>query len=213
MDANELISRLHWLGHDSFRLDGPPVIYFDPWRLTGDLPVADLILVSHAHDDHCSPDDIEKIRGPATVIIADAGAAERLTGAQVVGPGDRLGVAGVDVEAVPAYNLNKFRSPGVPFHPKAARNVGYVVTIEGVRIYHAGDSDHTPEMSDIDCDVALLPVSGTYVMTVEEAVEAAKALEPCIVVPMHFGSGIGTATDGHRFRELYAGDVVVLEAE
>jgi L-ascorbate metabolism protein UlaG (beta-lactamase superfamily) len=213
MDAKELIGKLHWLGHDSFRLDGPPVIYFDPWKLEGELPTADLVLVTHEHHDHCSPDDIEKVRGPDTVIVADAGAAARLPGAQIVGPGDRLGVAGVEIEAVPAYNLNKFRSPGVPFHPKAARHIGYVVTIDGVRVYHAGDTDHTPEMSDIGCDVALLPVSGTYVMTVDEAVEAAQAIDASIVVPMHFGSGIGRSNDGLLFSEKYSGEVVVLEAE
>ncbi len=213
MDAKELVSRLHWLGHDSFRLDGPPVIYFDPWRLSGRPPRADLVLVSHEHSDHCSPKDVKKVSGPETVVIANAGAAKKLRGAQAVRPGDRLTAAGVEIEAVRAYNVSKFRSPGVPFHPKEAEHVGYVVTVDGVRIYFTGDTDHIPEMADIACDVALLPVSGTYVMTVEEAAEAARTLRPQIVVPMHYGSGIGTADDGRRFTELYEGEVVVLTAE
>jgi L-ascorbate metabolism protein UlaG (beta-lactamase superfamily) len=213
MTARELVRRLHWLGHDSFRLDGETVIYFDPWKLKGGLPQADLVLVSHEHHDHCSPDDVEKVSGPGTVVLAGGDSAAQLPGARAVRPGDRLTVAGIDVEAVHAYNVNKFRSPGVPFHPREAAHVGYVVTVEGVRLYFTGDSDHIPEMADITCDVALLPVSGTYVMTAEEAVDAARTLAPQIVVPMHFGSGIGTAGDGGRFAQLYGGDVVVLQAE
>jgi L-ascorbate metabolism protein UlaG (beta-lactamase superfamily) len=213
MDAKELVNRLHWLGHDSFRLDGPPVIYFDPWKLKGRLPTADLVLVSHEHADHCSPDDVKKISGPDTIVIAAATAVEKLPGARAVRPGDRLTVAGVEIEAVRAYNVNKFRTPGVPFHPPEAGHVGYVVTVNGVSVYFAGDTDHIPEMADIACDVALLPVSGTYVMTVEESADAARTISPEIVVPMHYGSGIGTSNDGQRFTELYRGNVVLLSAE
>lgn len=213
MKAEDLLKRLHWLGHDSFRLDGPPVIYFDPWKLRGKPPVADLVLVSHEHFDHCSPEDIAKVSGPNTVVLAGGNAAAQLRGARAVRPGDRLTVAGVEVEAVPAYNVNKFRAPGMPFHPRSAGHVGYVVTVEGVRIYFAGDTDAIPEMAQISCDIALLPVSGTYVMTVEEAVEAARMLKPQIVVPMHYGAGIGTPQDGERFAHLYSGRTVVLAAE
>ncbi len=213
MTANDLVGRLHWLGHDSFRLDGEAVIYFDPWKLKRGLPQADLVLVSHEHHDHCSPDDVAKVRGPDTVVLAGGAAAADLPGARSVRPGDRLTAAGVEVEAVHAYNVDKFRSPGVPFHPRGAGHVGYVLTVEGVRLYFTGDSDHIPEMADITCDVALLPVSGIYVMTAEEAVDAARTLAPEIVVPMHFGSGIGTAGDGDRFARLYDGEVVVLRAE
>jgi L-ascorbate metabolism protein UlaG (beta-lactamase superfamily) len=213
MDVDSLLHELHWLGHDSFRLDGPAVIYFDPWKLKGRLPVADLVLVSHEHQDHCSPSDIRKVSGPDTTIIANATAAQKLDGARVVRPGDSLAIAGVEVEAVRAYNVNKFRSPGVPFHPREADHVGYVVSVGAVRIYFAGDTDHIPEIADIACDVALLPVSGTYVMTVDEAAEAARTLSPQIVVPMHYGSGIGTAGDGQRLTELYRGRVELLRQE
>jgi L-ascorbate metabolism protein UlaG (beta-lactamase superfamily) len=210
MHAQGLVDRLHWLGHDSFRLDGPPVIYFDPWKLTGSPKEADIVLVSHEHHDHCSPDDVEKVSGPDTVVIASASAAVRLPGARVVAPGDRLSVAGVEIEAVRAYNVNKFRSPGVPFHPREAQHVGYVVTVDGMRLYFAGDTDHIPEMREIGCDVALLPVSGIYVMTADEAVDAARDLSPQIVIPMHYGSGIGEADDGSRFAAMYGGEVTVL---
>jgi L-ascorbate metabolism protein UlaG (beta-lactamase superfamily) len=213
MKAKELIGRLHWLGHDSFRLDGPPVIYFDPWKLRGKPHIADLVLISHEHSDHCSPADVKRLSGPDTVVLAGGSAAEKLDRARKVRPGGQLSVAGVKVQMVHAYNVNKFRSPGVPFHPQDAGHVGYVVTVDGVRIYFAGDTDHIPEMRDIACDVALLPVSGTYVMTVEEAAEAARVLSPSIVVPMHYGAGIGTVDDGQLLAELYEGEVVVLQPE
>lgn len=213
MKAEELVGTLHWLGHDSFRLEGPPAIYFDPWKLKGTPPRADLVLVSHEHHDHCSPDDVQKVSGPDTVVVCNKGSAEKLPGARVVRPGDRLTAAGVEVEAVRAYNISKFRAPGVPFHPREADHVGYIVTVEGVRIYFAGDTDHIPEMAEFACDVALLPVSGKYVMTVEEAAGAARTLSPQIVVPMHYGSGIGTADDGERLTGLYDGKVVLLTAE
>jgi L-ascorbate metabolism protein UlaG (beta-lactamase superfamily) len=89
--------------------------------------------------------------------------------------------------------------------------VGYIVTVGGLRLYFAGDTDHIPEMADIDCDVALLPVSGHYVMTAAEAADAARTIQPQVVIPMHFGSGIGTEDDGHTFSGLYSGRVVVLE--
>jgi L-ascorbate metabolism protein UlaG (beta-lactamase superfamily) len=147
------------------------------------------------------------------VVVANAGAAQELPGARTVRPGDRLTVAGVEIEAVPAYNVNKFRSPGVPFHPREAEHVGYVVTVGGVRVYFSGDTDPIPEQAEIDCHVALLPVSGIYVMTAEEAAEAARTLDPQIVVPMHYGAGIGTGEDGRRFTELYEGEVALLEVE
>jgi L-ascorbate metabolism protein UlaG (beta-lactamase superfamily) len=114
---------------------------------------------------------------------------------------------------VRAYNVDKFRSPGQPFHPKGANHVGYIVNVGGVRVYHSGDSDIIPEMADVDCDVALLPVSGKFAMTAEEAAEAARTLGPKIAVPMHYGSGIGTPGDGKRFSELYDGEVALLKRE
>jgi L-ascorbate metabolism protein UlaG (beta-lactamase superfamily) len=113
-----------------------------------------------------------------------------------------MAVGEVTVEAVPAYNVNKFRSPGVPFHPKAAGHNGYIVTIGGERLYHAGDTDHIPEMAGYRCDVALLPVSGTYVMTADEAAAAAADIAPRVAVPMHYGDIVGNAADVERFKAL-----------
>jgi L-ascorbate metabolism protein UlaG (beta-lactamase superfamily) len=155
--------------------------------------------------------------------VTIASAAEKLAGAalgvskgdmQVVKPGDVIRVRGIDVEAVPAYNLNKFRSPGIPFHPREAGHVGFVVTVGGKRIYHAGDTDHIPEMADLrEIDLALLPVSGIYVMTVEEAVQAAKTIQPGVAIPMHVGRGIGSLDAAQVFKEKAQVDVAILEME
>jgi L-ascorbate metabolism protein UlaG (beta-lactamase superfamily) len=210
-----LLERLHWLGHASFRLDGPPTIYFDPWRLKRALPQADIVLISHEHPDHCSPQDVERISGPETVVVASPGAARKLRGdVRVLRPGERVAVGQVEIEAVPAYNVSRFRSPGEPFHPQKDEHTGFVVAVAGERIYFAGDTDHIPEMANIRCDVALLPVGGTYTMDAEEAARAAAAIGPKAVVPMHWGAGVvGTRADAERLRALYDGEVVVLKAE
>jgi L-ascorbate metabolism protein UlaG (beta-lactamase superfamily) len=212
-----MLDNIRWLGHDSFLFDAAQKVYVDPWQLPEGLPTADLVLVTHEHGDHCSPDDVKKVQGPETVILAPALAAQKLAGdVRVVEPGDQVTIQGISVEAVPAYNVNKFRQPGVPFHPKASRHVGYIVELEGQRIYHAGDTDVIPEMNDVQADIALLPVSGTYVMTAEEAAEAAKAIQPTIAIPMHIGRGVaGSPDDLERFRSLCPPEVevVVLEQE
>jgi L-ascorbate metabolism protein UlaG (beta-lactamase superfamily) len=202
MSTPLLVGKLHRLGHDTFRFDGPPVIYIDPWKLTPDGPMADLILVTHDHFDHCSPDDVKKISKPGTVVIADPASATKLPGAHVLRPGETTTVGEVIVEAVAAYNVNKFRSPGQPFHPKSAGYNGYIITVGGERLYHAGDTDHIPEMTGYRCDVALLPVSGTYVMTADEAVAAALDIKPRVAVPMHYGDIVGGAADVERFQKL-----------
>lgn len=204
MSSPKLVQDLHWLGHDSFRLDGPPTIYFDPWKLPAGSPVADVILVSHDHYDHLSVDDVARVTGPKTAVIANPSAAAQLKNARVIRAGETITVGEVTVEAVAAYNLTKFRSPGNPFHPRQALHNGYIVTVGGERLYHAGDTDHIPEMSGIKCDVALLPVSGTYVMTAEEAAQAAAVIKPRVAAPMHYGDKdvVGTLADAERFKAL-----------
>ncbi len=212
-DLDALLARLHWHGHDSFRLDGPPTIWFDPWKIRGRPPAADIILVSHEHHDHCSPDDVDKLRGPSTVVLAPQAAASKLGMARLMAPGDTARVRGATVQAVPAYNTDKYRAPGQVFHPKAAGHLGWLIEVDGFRIYFAGDTDHIPEMRHILCDLALLPVSGTYVMTIPEAVEAASEFCPRVVVPMHYGDIVGYDNDGAMFAASYSGRTHVLKPE
>lgn len=213
-----MFENIHWLGHDSFRIDAEKTIYIDPWKLKAGLPPADLVLITHEHSDHCSPADVTRIAGPETTIVTNVASAEKLKGqrgqVRVVKPGDRLSVNGIQLEAVPAYNVNKFRSPGKPFHPQEAGHVGFIFTAGEQRIYHAGDTDNIPEMDNFEVDIALLPVSGTYVMTAKEAADAARRISPKIAIPMHYGAGVaGTHADAERFAVLYDGKVIILEQE
>lgn len=210
--------RVHWLGHDSFVLQGSKTVIIDPFKAKGDYK-ADVLLISHEHSDHFSDDDIKRFAGAGTSIVApkicEGPLRHYSQEKRFVEPGSKLDLKGVGVEAVPAYNLNKFREPGKVFHPRADGRVGYVITLDGVRFYHSGDSDATPEMKSLDVDVAFLPVSGTYVMTAEEAAGAAKMMKVKVAVPMHYGSIVGTEADAERFKKLLGGarEVQILERE
>ena len=204
MTTQEMKHNIVWLGHDSFRIDASTCIYIDPYQLDGGKP-ADLILVTHEHFDHCSPEDVARIQQPGTIIVTEKDSAEKLSGdVRVMTPGESLVLDGLTVEAVPAYNTNK------DFHPKANGWLGFIIDIDDVRIYHAGDSDYIPEMEDLDVDIALLPVSGTYVMNPDEAVQAALAIKPKLAIPMHYGSIVGDQSDAAHFRDKLAGKIDVL---
>jgi len=209
-----MIENIHWLGHDTFRIENDKTVYLDPIKLKGKLPKADLILITHDHHDHCSPDDVARVAKDDTVIVTIAAAAQKLKGdVRVVKPGESLTVLGIPIETVPAYNVNKFRSPGVPFHPKESGHVGFILTVGELRIYHAGDTDVIPEMDDIETDVALLPVGGTYTMTADEAAEAANRIKPKLAIPMHWGAIVGGDSDAQRFRDLCEVEVAILTQE
>ncbi|ROQ93565.1 MBL fold metallo-hydrolase [Desulfosoma caldarium] len=210
MNVEEVLEKIHWLGHDAFRVDGSKILYFDPYEIQGG-PSADVILISHEHFDHCSPQDVAKIQQPQTVIVTDAASARKLSGnVRVVRPGDRLDLDGVLINVLPAYNVNK------KFHPKAAGMLAFVVTMDGISYYHAGDTDLIPEMSGLQVDIAFLPVSGTYVMDAQEAVQAAKMISPKMAaIPMHYGAIVGSEQDAQRFQKALEGlvHVVLLKKE
>jgi L-ascorbate metabolism protein UlaG (beta-lactamase superfamily) len=205
-EVKEMLENIHWLGHDSFRIDGKTTIYLDPWNLRAGAPKADLILITHDHYDHCSPDDVAKISREGTVVVTIAAATRQLKGeVRAVKAGDSLTVGDISIEVVPAYNVNK------PFHPQSAGHVGFILTVADKRIYHAGDTDVIPEMDSIQADIALLPVSGKYVMTADEAVQAAQKINPQVAIPMHYGAGVaGSIKDAKRFRDLLQGKVKVV---
>lgn len=193
---------IEWLGHAAFRLsDGNTVVYLDPFELARSSPKADLILSTHAHYDHCSPDDIARIRSSSTVVVGPAKVAEQVAGCIVVEAPTAIVAAGVPVDVVAAYNIDKARETGELYHPPGF-GVGYVLTLGGTTVYHAGDTDAIPEMAGIHPDLALLPVSGKYVMTADEAASAVSWLKPLRAIPMHYGSFIGTELDARRFAAL-----------
>ncbi|MBA7466817.1 MBL fold metallo-hydrolase [archaeon] len=178
--------KLKWLGHASWKLKaGGKTIYIDPYE--GDYDEkADIILASHSHTDHCEPSKVKEATGDGTVVVAPADCAEKI-GAPVrsLKPGEKAEFGEVTVKAVEAYNVKRFRSPGMPFHPKGL-GVGYLIKAEGKKVYHVGDSDYIPEMDELkDVDVLLIPAGGTYTMDAEDAAEATIAINPKIAVPVH----------------------------
>jgi len=204
-----MTGNIHWLGHDTFRIEGEQLIYTDPFNIKK-RDKADIILITHEHRDHCSSEDVKKIQGPDTIIVTPADCAAKLQGSiKVVKPGDKIEIKGITIEVVPSYNTNK------QFHTKERGWVGYVFTVKAKRIYLAGDTDYIPEMKNIKTDIALLPVSGTYVMTADEAVKAALDIKPKVAIPMHYGSIVGSKEDALKFAEELKGkiDVVILPEE
>ncbi len=198
------------LNHDCFKLKANnKVIYFDPYQIEP-TELADIILITHEHQDHLSLKDIEKLlkRGTTIVTIPECQSslsriAEKISSVVLIEPFQKKEVQGISVETISSYNVNKFRTPGFPFHPKQDGRVGFIVTLNGKRIYHAGDTDCIPEMRQLkNIDIALLPVSGTYVMTPEEAGQAVKIIKPKIAIPMHYGSVVGSDTDAEKFKRL-----------
>ncbi|MFP4446690.1 MAG: MBL fold metallo-hydrolase [Desulfosudaceae bacterium] len=203
MTAEDFVKQINWLGHDAFRIDGSRTVYFDPYQISGG-PTADLILISHEHFDHCSPEDVARIQGPETMIVTDKDSAAKLSGnVRTVAPGDTVTEKDVAIEVVPSYNTDK------QFHPRRNQWLGFVIELDGIRLYHAGDTDVIPEMADIRADIALLPVSGTYVMTAEEAVQAARMIKPRIAIPMHYGTVVGSDQDARSFQKALDGEIDV----
>lgn len=197
---------LKWTGHDGFQIsNSDKILYIDPFKLAkqyNDLHNANLILITHNHFDHLSLDDLGKIINKETVVIAAKECVDQLKALNIkevkgVAPGEKINLQNSVVETVPAYNTNK------DFHPKRDGKVGFIVTINNVRIYHAGDTDLIPEMKTTKPDIALTPVSGTYVMTAEEASEAVNDLiKPKMAIPMHYNSIVGTREDAVRFSKM-----------
>lgn len=200
---------LKWLGHAGFFINNSKVIYIDPYNISDENEKADLILLTHSHYDHCSVADLSKIIKEGTKIIATADCQSKIVRSEIpvrieiVEPGQELEYGEVKITVTPAYNVDK------PFHPKDESWVGYLIKMNRVIIYHAGDTDKIPEMQKLTGHkheekkfVALLPVGGRFTMSVEEAVEAAKLIKPSVTIPMHYGSIVGSKDDAKEFCEL-----------
>ena len=212
-----LLDSVEWLGHSGFRVTvGRRRVYIDPYRVADGAPKADLILVTHGHYDHFSPQDVERLSTPETEVMAPAAVAERLSGrVRSIAPGEEVEpelVRGLAVRALAAYNTSKRNSGGRVYHPREAGGVGYDLNVRGERLYHAGDTDVIPEMDEVHgVDLALLPVSGTYVMTAGEAAEAARRIQPRLAVPMHWGEHLGTREDALAFLRQAPVEAIIMD--
>ena len=197
--------------HSSIRIAGEKVLYFDPWEVK-EAHDADFIFVTHEHYDHFSPADIARLAKPGTVLIAPASmeAAARACGLALlaVEPGKDYEAQSIRFSAVPAYNI-----VNTQFHAKERQWCGYAVTMAGETFYVAGDSDFIPEMEAVKCDTLLLPVGGTYTMAAAEAAACAKAVQPKVAIPTHYGCITGTKQDGERFKALLASVAAEIKVE
>jgi L-ascorbate metabolism protein UlaG (beta-lactamase superfamily) len=198
-----MLDKVTWYKQSGILWRGTPVVYVDPWDVPEGEPTADVILITHAHFDHFSEADISKLSKTGTIVVAPEDVAAQLSSGDVraVKPGARLDAGGVAVEAVPAYNARAERKD---FHPRDNNWVGYVLDLAGTRAYLAGDTDHIPEMADIDAEVAFVPIGGTYTMDADEAAAAVKDIAPKTAVPYHFGFVVGSKADAERFVKAIA---------
>ncbi|MEM5790604.1 MAG: MBL fold metallo-hydrolase [Candidatus Aenigmatarchaeota archaeon] len=199
--------KIEWLGHASFKISNKLKIYIDPYVLPNKPEKADLIFVTHEHYDHCAVENIKKIAKEDTEVMITEDCLAKLKNFKTfpVIPEKSYEIKGIKFETIPAYNLNK------TFHTKASNWVGYVIEVEGVRIYHTGDTDFIPEMKSLkNIDIALMPVGGTYTMNAEEAANAINSFKPKIAIPMHYGEIVGSKKDAERFKELVKEAKVVI---
>lgn len=196
----KMTENIEFVKHNSIKIRGSKIIYIDPYKIEEDYKDADYIFCTHSHYDHFSPEDINKIIKNTTKIITVKSAeddARKLTNnVMIVEPGREYAIDDISFKTTYAYNENK------QFHPKENGWVGFIINLDDVEYFIAGDTDNVPEIRNVECDVALLPVGGTYTMTVEEAADLANSIGAKIVIPTHYGVIVGNADDGENFAKL-----------
>ena len=187
------------------------IIYFDPFKITDAANDADIIFITHEHFDHFNPEDIAKVRKDSTIFVIPAQMEKTVTDSGIsrdklvmLTPDTKTEVCGIPVETVPSYNISK------QFHPKNNEWLGYIVTLDGQRIYVAGDTDATPEAKSLSCDIAMIPIGGHFTMDFREAAELIKEMKPKTVIPTHYGDVVGSPGDGESFRKLAADSAEVV---
>ena len=199
---------IHWIGHSTVGIYGEKTVYFDPFMevLQGGEKIADLIVSSHGHRDHFDVAAINKLSDKDTTVIITPGCSvDDLLSPEfkVIVSGESITIGDIEIEAVPAYNVKRFRSPGTPFHPEGF-GIGVILTMEGTKFYYAGDTDFIESMTGLaqaHIDVAFLPIGCTYTMNIDEAVEAVEAIQPSIVIPVHYNHITGTEADPQVFKQ------------
>lgn len=214
---------IKWLGHSGFLIKNHKIIYIDPYNIKENSEKADIILITHSHYDHCSVADIKNIIKEGTKIILTADSQSKITrfdtpvNIQIMEPNQELIFGELKISTIPAYNLDK------PFHSKEEGWVGYIIKMNDVLIYHAGDTDFIPEMQKLTGYnqpdkkfFILIPIGGRFTMNAEEAAEAAKLIKPMLAIPMHYGNIIGKLEDAEEFVKLckeYGIEAKILEKE
>lgn len=195
----------------SIRIAAGKTIYFDPYHISGTPHDADIIFITHEHYDHFSPGDISKLANDGTHFVAPKSMARSISALKIpsdkltlVSPGESISVCGIVAEAVAAYNTKK------PFHPKGNGWVGYVVTIDGERIYICGDTDDTPDARAVKCDIVCVPIGGTFTMDAAAAAAFVNGLKPKAAIPVHFGTAVGSPADADRFEAAVLPEISVI---
>jgi L-ascorbate metabolism protein UlaG (beta-lactamase superfamily) len=208
-----MIDRIEVFTQNSIRIKSDSLtIYVDPFQMKEEPHDADFVLITHQHYDHFSPDDIRKVVKDSTILVApqsmidDAGElAPEVKEIVAVTPDDSKDISGLSLETVPAYNTLK------PFHPKRAEWVGYILKLEGKRIYIAGDTGLTKEAKKVTCDIAMIPIGGTYTMDTKRAAELINTIKPEVAIPTHYGTVVGKPSDAKTFTDLVKPPVKVVE--
>ncbi len=203
-----MIDRIQWLGHGSFRIQGPPLFYINPWRLARNAFHADVILISNDQYDHCSPADIDKLRGPNTLVVANQAAADLLgSDVTVLRPWQSICVSNARITAVPAYTFTNH-------HPVSEGGLGFIISLDYYDIYYAGCTDLVPELDHIQADVAIVPVgAGQGTMSLDRTADFIRQMKPRWVIPSHWGSISGTQLDAQALTRAldHQTNVVLLE--
>ena len=198
-----MLENIEVLYHSSIRINKEKIIYIDPFKINKNYNDADIIFITHDHYDHYSEEDIDKVINENTTIIIPEELLTKLLRKGInknaiitVEPNKNYMVQGIKFETISAYNTNK------TFHPKENGWVGYIIIINGIRYYIAGDTDITEENKKVKCDVAFVPVGGTYTMDFKEAAHLINEIKPKIAIPIHYGSIVGTEQDAIDFIRL-----------
>ena len=209
-----MLDKIEVLTHNSIRIQSEAgMIYADPFQVKEDYHDAAYILVTHDHYDHFSPKDIAKIATPDTILVVPVTmqkkaqeAAEYVGQIVCVEQTDTIKVGNLTLETIPAYNILK------PFHTKGAGWVGYIICVDGCRIYVAGDIDEIKEAKEVKCDIALVPIGGTYTMNPKSAADLINTIRPKAAIPTHYGNIIGNPKDAETFASL-VDDGITVEAK
>lgn len=196
-----MLSGIEVLCHNSIRIAKDKIIYIDPYKINKEYEDADIIFCTHSHYDHFSEEDINKVRKEDTIIVITNDCLEKVKklgfntkNIVTVEPNKKYEILGIVVETVPAYNLE------AEYHNQVDNWVGYILEINDITYYISGDTDLIPEIKSVNCDVAFLPVGGTYTMTAKEAANFANIIEPQIAIPVHYGTIVGSKEDAEIFK-------------